>query len=632
MLFAKGSGTETAWDYARNIANIMFIMAFLIIIISQVSGMGINNYGVKKMLPRLIIGAVLVNVSFYVCQLAVDLSNIFGYEIEDALAKISNGLGPSVFGTAANYTANSNWLTAQLDGGTILETIAGAALGGVAVYFIAPSIIPIALFCIVTVMVCIVILLLRKALLVLLVVISPIAFVMYLLPNTERYFRKWMNMFGQLLLVFPTVGLLFGAGQLASTIILISGAESNQAVIAASENCNPDNQLSQATFNGILQGNPASQNTYAQCAGKYIIVDGPKTDGSGQTSPLLSGDCAKGAQVCKPRTVSWTLGLVATGVAIAPLLAVWAVLKGSLSAAGAIGGKITGMVQNAGNKFQSEGNKLGDKLNNRIKENAAGAWQRSQARGLSGEGSWYDNVSSGFASKNARRHDRLERSKAARDRAAHDQIAAQLHDRGEASELLSGLPEAARERAIRGAEAEHRKTQADEISAETLAIAHLNETALENKGNKLVAEGKFNSPELAAILQQIEKIDQASFMRLASKVTGTGMNLATRTVSENMASGFYGGGDKAAVLGGKSKIDLTAMAANNVFNGSMSSNNLAGLSNDKIKALAGLVGTNTTSRANIEKELANLSADQKGNLSGAKKTNLNNIVGKVIVT
>lgn len=50
-----GNGTITAWEQARNLANIMFVIAFILIIYSQITGSGLNNYGIKRMLPRLII-------------------------------------------------------------------------------------------------------------------------------------------------------------------------------------------------------------------------------------------------------------------------------------------------------------------------------------------------------------------------------------------------------------------------------------------------------------------------------------------------------------------------------------------------------------------------------------------------
>ena len=63
------------------------------------------------------------------------------------------------------------------------------------------------------------ILTLRQALIVLLVIIAPLAFVAYVLPNTEQWFKRWSKMFTSVLLVFPIVGLIFGASSLAASVM-----------------------------------------------------------------------------------------------------------------------------------------------------------------------------------------------------------------------------------------------------------------------------------------------------------------------------------------------------------------------------------------------------------------------------
>jgi hypothetical protein len=337
QLFDDKSGTKVAWEVARNLGNIMFIIAFLVIIVSQVTGRGLNNYGIKKMLPRLIVAAIAVNVSYYICQLAVDLTNILGYEIQKMMEQIANTVGPSVFGSAASYADTQTANTAVFQDGALLTLIVTGALAvGAVVWFMLPTLAALIPLILITVMVIIIILLLRKALIVLLIVLSPIAFVMYLLPNTEKYFSKWMSMFGKLLMVFPTVGLLFGAGQLASTIVLVSASSSgdgtSQAKYAAQ--CKPDDKTSKDQFEENKKNNPSNNSI---CGEGSITIQGGKDGATGG----FGGVADKSGQ---PKTATWTTGLIAMGIAVAPLLAVWSVLQGALSAAGAIGGKITSAV------------------------------------------------------------------------------------------------------------------------------------------------------------------------------------------------------------------------------------------------------------------------------------------------
>ena len=112
------------WDYLRRITNVVFIIMLLIAIMSQLTGLGISNYGIKKMLPRLVVAAIVINLSFIVCQLAVDVSNITGMSIKNFLDSMTE----EMIATADPAAANLGW-------GDLLVGILGgaAAIGGVAI-------------------------------------------------------------------------------------------------------------------------------------------------------------------------------------------------------------------------------------------------------------------------------------------------------------------------------------------------------------------------------------------------------------------------------------------------------------------------------------------------------------------
>ena len=209
-IFGKGSdaaGAEQAWNFFRDIANVIFVLLFLWVIFSQVSSVGISNYGIKKVLPKLIVGAVLVNLSFYICQLAVDLSNILGFTLKEALEGAVSGVG----GSSSNSAIVSGLGTAVAGILVLTGTVLFAAL--------AVSI-PTLLSLMLVLLVVLVILIVRQAAIVLLISIAPLAFAAWLLPNTESLFKKWVSMFRGLLMVFPIISLLYGAGKLAGAILM----------------------------------------------------------------------------------------------------------------------------------------------------------------------------------------------------------------------------------------------------------------------------------------------------------------------------------------------------------------------------------------------------------------------------
>ena len=88
------------WEKVRDLANICFIIAFLIIVYSQVTNFGISSYGLKVMLPRLIVAAILVNASYWIAGLAIDVSNLLGTNIQDMFTAVRKGLsGYDMVGT-----------------------------------------------------------------------------------------------------------------------------------------------------------------------------------------------------------------------------------------------------------------------------------------------------------------------------------------------------------------------------------------------------------------------------------------------------------------------------------------------------------------------------------------------------
>lgn len=194
--------TQAAWAAVRDIANVAFVIAFMVIVYSQLTGAGISNYGVKKMLPRIMIAAILVNVSYIITAIAVDLSNIAGSGIYSLLQE----------SIAPNLSQSS------LDGGwekMIVGVLAGTTAVVVGI-LLAITIGPMALLALLLV---ILILVARQALVLMLVIIAPLAFVAYLLPNTEDLFKKWYKAFVAVLMVYPIVGLVFGGSTLAATIL-----------------------------------------------------------------------------------------------------------------------------------------------------------------------------------------------------------------------------------------------------------------------------------------------------------------------------------------------------------------------------------------------------------------------------
>ena len=224
----QNSGIYLAWVIMRNISNVAFIVAFLVIIYSQLTSVGISNYGVKKMLPRLVIAAVLVNLSFTICAILLDLSNIAGYAFQDAFMGIKNTIS-----TVGENTSTWTWsevISTALSNGA-LAVGAGYAASLALTTELLPMLVPAATLAGLTLLFILLIMAARQALIIILIIVSPLAFVCYLLPGTEKWFKKWRDSFLTMLVFFPAFAVVFGGAQLAGIIIIQNASGSNGAIM-----------------------------------------------------------------------------------------------------------------------------------------------------------------------------------------------------------------------------------------------------------------------------------------------------------------------------------------------------------------------------------------------------------------
>jgi hypothetical protein len=218
------TGVYGAWNVFRGYANILFIIVFLIIIYSQITSVGITSYGIKKLLPKLVVAAILVNTSYYICQLLVDISNIAGVGIKALFTSMGAGIAP--VDSATSESSWSYWV------GAALAATAGA--GALVALALAISV-PVVLSALLALLMVVLILIVRQALIILLIAVSPLAFVAWLLPNTEKWFKKWWELLFSMLMLFPIISALFGAGVLAGAILgtLDFGDDGGAAKLAA---------------------------------------------------------------------------------------------------------------------------------------------------------------------------------------------------------------------------------------------------------------------------------------------------------------------------------------------------------------------------------------------------------------
>lgn len=207
-LLNSSGKTFQAWEVMRNIANGLFVVVFLYIIYGYLVGRTGSDYTIKRLLPRLMLTAIIVNTSFYIGVILVDISNIIGDSIWAIMKNIYGGNGSPVMpiGGSANPMNDGNLtkMTAQAMGNTGM------------VWALMPLIAAVDISIAVISASTVLLVIMREAVVAALIFTAPILIVLSILPNLEQLSSRAMRLFLQMLLLYPIIALLLGAGQIVS--------------------------------------------------------------------------------------------------------------------------------------------------------------------------------------------------------------------------------------------------------------------------------------------------------------------------------------------------------------------------------------------------------------------------------
>ena len=249
-LYKTDSPTYQVWEIMRNIANVALVIVLLVIIFSQLTGVGVDNYGIKKMLPRLIAMAILVNLSYLACQLVIDLSNILGVSLNTLFRGIGDSVTPnaasligegfisgiiaSLFGAAGIAGAGAGTAATLISiigpAGTTAAAAGGAVLS-------APLVVVVILLALIPVLLAVLLFFLmlgaRMILVIICTAVAPVVCVLYILPNTQKWAKKWWNLFFAMLVMYPICGAIAGISYLIKAMVLnMDGVHLWMAVVA----------------------------------------------------------------------------------------------------------------------------------------------------------------------------------------------------------------------------------------------------------------------------------------------------------------------------------------------------------------------------------------------------------------
>ncbi|MBQ6147708.1 hypothetical protein IJI70_02605 [Candidatus Saccharibacteria bacterium] len=235
------SATYILWDYFRGAANIFVIIFMVIVILSQITGYGINNYGIKRMLPKIIIAAILVNLSFYICQIAVDISNIIGSSVGSQLngvaQTIATNIGVTYTGTNFIRIVVIIIVAAAGGAGVIFQGLSlGSGAGNITLALVIAAVVLVIIF-LLAVLIFFAMLAIRQILAMACVAVSPLAIACMILPNTENLYKRWFKLLQSVLVIYPICSLLYGMACVIEVLALNPASTSLLQMVIASIAC-----------------------------------------------------------------------------------------------------------------------------------------------------------------------------------------------------------------------------------------------------------------------------------------------------------------------------------------------------------------------------------------------------------
>jgi hypothetical protein len=247
--FIHAPAVTNGWIVARDVCNMFFVVILLIIAFATILNQ--EEYGAKKMLPKLVIAAVLINFSKMFCGLMIDVASVVMLTFVNAFSAIGAGNMLSMLGIDKITQIDTT------SGSVTFAMIVSSYIFGLIYVIIATVVVASMLGMLV----------MRIVMIWILVVLSPFAFFLEAVPGGgQGYAKEWWSRWSSNLIVGPVLAfflwLSFASLQAGSPITTSNNAD------VENQKLNADAQTASST-----SGLGSEAGTTAQMA-KFVIAIG----------------------------------------------------------------------------------------------------------------------------------------------------------------------------------------------------------------------------------------------------------------------------------------------------------------------------------------------------------------------
>lgn len=189
--FIDSSAVIVGWVMVRDITNMFFVVVLLIISFGTI--LGLEQYEYKKLLVKLLLAAIIVNFSRIISGIIIDVAQVVMTTFVNGIAATASGNMVKMFGVDQIFSFSQN------------ENLSSQVTGNGPIFLAAVASVTFAAIMMVTMLVFLFMLMARMVTLWILIVLSPFAFVLNVLPQTQTYAGQWWKEFGGNVVAGPII-------------------------------------------------------------------------------------------------------------------------------------------------------------------------------------------------------------------------------------------------------------------------------------------------------------------------------------------------------------------------------------------------------------------------------------------
>lgn len=179
--FINSQAVSTGWTILRDVCNMFFIL--ILLVIAFATTLNIESYGMKKLLKDFVLAAILINFSKLICGVIIDFAQVIMLTFVNGFRDIGGGNLADMLGITK-----------------LLSQATGACSGNASLLGVMGTYILALLYVIVGIVVILAILfmlIMRIVMIWMYVVLSPLAYLLSVLPDTKKYAGMWWSQFAE---------------------------------------------------------------------------------------------------------------------------------------------------------------------------------------------------------------------------------------------------------------------------------------------------------------------------------------------------------------------------------------------------------------------------------------------------